>query len=185
MVNSLHWSDSVNKVMPNKNTAWDIPRGHYYFLLVQARQHKWIFSHLSCACVKDISMSMKIHHSIWYSSLLTFAQHHSLCLWPPHFHPSRQLQSVIHFLCPFPLSKSNRMSIIFNDIWKYFPSVCVAINHPKWGIVGIFTMGRYQKLAIPNIVKWTKIFQTIPWKRVLCKTNKKCKSKKNWHEKTS
>jgi hypothetical protein len=27
---------------------------------------------LSSACVKDISMSMKIHHSIWYSSLLTW-----------------------------------------------------------------------------------------------------------------
>ena len=121
--------------------------------------------------------------AVYLLSLNTYF--HSLCLWPPHFHPSRQLQSVIHFLCPFPLSKSNRMSIIFNDIWKYFPSVCVAINHPKWGIVGIFTMGRYQKLAIPNIVKWTKIFQTIPWKRVLCKTNKKCKSKKNWHEQTS
>ena len=160
MVNSLHWSDSVNKVMPNKNTAWDIPCGHYYFLLVQGNT-----SEFSLICHVPVS---KIFQWVWKFTIqygiavYLLSLNTTLCVFDHH---TFILQGNYNqWSISLVTTKCNRMSIIFNDIWKYFPSVCVAINHPKWGIVGIFTMGRYQKLAIPNIVKWTKIFQTIPWK---------------------
>ncbi len=109
-------------------------------------EHLWSLSNMT---------RVHVDSGLPYSSLLTFAQHHHTFILQGNYN---------QWSISLVTAKCNRMSIIFNDIWKYFPSVCVAINHPKLGIVGIFRMGRYQKLAIPNIVKWTKIFQTIPWK---------------------